>query len=661
MNKKNKYIFALAVLGLVALASLLANSITSHAVTGVYMSDGLVLYFPFEETSGTAVIDASGTGNNGGLELGASWIGGKMGQGVHFDGHDYVGVVDSDSLDITGELTVTLWAKTDDISSSRGFISKGSSGDEQVFSPTGLAHAPYTMALWKHTNLVYLAVANRALPSASVHSVDASTFIGDGKYHFYAMVYDKHNHEAWVGVDNILTPQGSMPYTDDLGVNNEALIIGRAASAQGEGNIWHLGVIDEVRIYNRALSDADITALFEAECGIDAHCLAGECIDGSCAAPCADGDSDGVCDDDDNCPAALNAGQENSDADSLGDACDNCPAATNENQANNDGDDLGDECDNCPTDSNAGQLDGDLDTVGDTCDNCLTDANTDQADGDSDGIGDECDNCPVVSNENQLDTDGDGEGDACQAGIVATDTDGDTITDLEDNCPLTPNTDQLNTDTDAKGDVCDNCPAVSNLNQADADSDGEGDACEASATAPIPPPSPPPSTPSPATPITPPSLTPTPDPDPDPTPDEEKGLGVWLYVIIGGAAFLLLMIIIIALSSRRKEQDYVTTSGAYYTAPSPPAPRPVVARPAPPAPRAPVVRAPTVKPAGLKLAPKGKLAFGTGKLAPKPLAKPTKLVTSKKTAKPVITAKSMKAVLKKVLKKVPKKRASKSL
>ncbi len=46
-------------------------------------------------------------------------------------------------------------------------------------------------------------------------------------------------------------------------------------------------------------------------------------VETACA--CDDADSDGICDDNDNCPDTPNPGQEDMDADGLGDACDACP------------------------------------------------------------------------------------------------------------------------------------------------------------------------------------------------------------------------------------------------------------------------------------------------------------------------------------------------
>jgi len=218
-----------------------------------------------------------------------------------------------------------------------------------------------------------------------------------------------------------------------------------------------------------------------------------------------DGDSDGVIDGVDNCPADANPGQEDTDGDGIGDACDdsdgdgvldtldNCPATPNADQADTDGDGVGDACDpdftdgdgdgvadtadNCPTIPNADQTDTDGDGIGDACDPDLTDS-------DGDGVADAADNCPAIANPGQEDADGDGIGDVCD------DSDSDGVVDAADNCPVNPNADQADFDGDGIGDVCDdsdsdgvfdaadNCPLTANADQADLDGDGIGDVCD---------------------------------------------------------------------------------------------------------------------------------------------------------------------------------------
>ena len=61
---------------------------------------------------------------------------------------------------------------------------------------------------------------------------------------------------------------------------------------------------------------------------------------------CNPGESDPpYCSGFDNCPDAINPGQENSDSDSHGDACDNCPLVDNEDQLDSNGNGIGDACD----------------------------------------------------------------------------------------------------------------------------------------------------------------------------------------------------------------------------------------------------------------------------------------------------------------------------
>jgi hypothetical protein len=75
---------------------------------------------------------------------------------------------------------------------------------------------------------------------------------------------------------------------------------------------------------------------------------------------CVDSDGDGVCDEDDNCPATPNPDQSDRDGDGVGDVCDNCPDVFNPGQEDSNGDGIGDACsvEKCDIDS-----DGDIDRL----------------------------------------------------------------------------------------------------------------------------------------------------------------------------------------------------------------------------------------------------------------------------------------------------------
>jgi len=200
----------------------------------------------------------------------------------------------------------------------------------------------------------------------------------------------------------------------------------------------------------------------------------------------SDSDGDGLGNACDNCPSVLNFNQKDSDHDGRGDVCDNCQSVFNPNQQNSDGDIIGNACDNCPLVTNSDQLDTDGDGIGDACDNCPSIANADQGDTDKDNIGNVCDNCPGSFNHDQADLDHDGIGDACDPDIDGdgilnindTDIDNDGLVNPNDNCMYKFNPDQTDSDIDGAGNECDNCPAVHNPDQADSDRDGVGDVCD---------------------------------------------------------------------------------------------------------------------------------------------------------------------------------------
>jgi MSHA biogenesis protein MshQ len=83
--------------------------------------------------------------------------------------------------------------------------------------------------------------------------------INDGKWHHYAVTYSNGIHEVWIdGTKEVSNDFGSFPlWTRD----DQPWVFGGRERGEGGGEHYP-GELDDVRIYNYALSDAEITALY---------------------------------------------------------------------------------------------------------------------------------------------------------------------------------------------------------------------------------------------------------------------------------------------------------------------------------------------------------------------------------------------------------------
>ena len=212
--------------------------------------DSCVLYLPMDEGNGSVVYDKSER-NNDGTVYGAVWADGKYGKALYFDGvDDYVEIADSPSLRFgAGDFTIAFWGFIDPATPNHGgFIAKGAASRAY-----GVDNEPTYCIRPTYGGRVAFYIEN-GVSLAYIHAYD----LWDGEWHFYAGVRDGDTLRFYVdgvevGTRNI-TGFGS---TD----NDHNLVIGRQVSTGGK---ILLGAIDEVHVYNRALSEGEIEWLYRS-------------------------------------------------------------------------------------------------------------------------------------------------------------------------------------------------------------------------------------------------------------------------------------------------------------------------------------------------------------------------------------------------------------
>jgi hypothetical protein len=203
------------------------------ANTGV---PGLVAAYGFSEGSGTTTADASGNAFTGAIS-GAAWsASGRFGSALSFDGvDDWVTVSDAAALDLTTGMTLQAWVNPSTLSGWRTAVLKE--------APGALAYA-----LYAHDN------APRPAVTVTVGGIDRSALgtaaLPLNTWTHLAATYDGTTLRMFVNGVQVGTLALSGPLTTSAGV----LRIGGNA-VWGE---YFSGLIDEVRIYNRALTAAEI-------------------------------------------------------------------------------------------------------------------------------------------------------------------------------------------------------------------------------------------------------------------------------------------------------------------------------------------------------------------------------------------------------------------
>ncbi len=219
----------------------------------------LVSHWKFDEGSGTIAYD-SASNNHGILVNGPMWSSGRFDGALGFDGvDDYVAVGDQDSLDFSANesFSISVWFKT--FSSEPGPIVHKRRW--QAYPIYGIYKEGYTLMISGNGTL-YFPIEDT---SDKALSVNGQTTVNGNVWHFAAAVRDTSAGKLYLYLDGV---PDTLPVTDSTVSTLETtqpLEIGKMHSVS-PGPLYHYfhGDIDDVRIYNRALSAMEIQQLYQA-------------------------------------------------------------------------------------------------------------------------------------------------------------------------------------------------------------------------------------------------------------------------------------------------------------------------------------------------------------------------------------------------------------
>jgi hypothetical protein len=206
----------------------------SVTVTRV-VSTGLVAAYGFEEGSGTTTADASGLGNTGTITAGTWSTAGRFGRALSFNGtSSLVTIPDAAALRLTTAMTVEAWVRPSSSSSWRCAVLKETSG--------GLAYGLYSSDTSSRPSGYVRVGSEIDVTGPSAITLNAWTHL--------AATYDGANLRLFVNGTQVT----SRALTGSIASSTQPLRIG-GNQVWGE---YFAGLIDEVRVYNRALSAAEI-------------------------------------------------------------------------------------------------------------------------------------------------------------------------------------------------------------------------------------------------------------------------------------------------------------------------------------------------------------------------------------------------------------------
>jgi hypothetical protein len=195
-------------------------------------------FWPLDEGSGTVAHDSAG-GHDATLLGGAAWTAGHSGSALQLSGDGQYADTGASILDTTGNYSVAAWVKLDSLGGFATAVSQDGAGASGFF-------------------LQYSGADNRFAFSTTAGRALAQTAPEPGRWYHLVGVHDAAAGQYKLYVDGQLA--GSMAARCPEAASGHT-VIGRGQFNGSQVDFWR-GALDQVHVYDRALSDAEVQQLY---------------------------------------------------------------------------------------------------------------------------------------------------------------------------------------------------------------------------------------------------------------------------------------------------------------------------------------------------------------------------------------------------------------
>ncbi len=207
----------------------------------------LVAWWPFDDATSELVPDHSGNHLDG-INKGAILVEGKVGKALRFDGNSTVQVDYRKIMDnFPKGITISAWIKKDSLPSWNTVVSREiQTGKSEYFG----------LAVNKETALFSIDPDGK-----SYQKVLADDQIQTGVWYHLTGTFDNYSYKLYINGEHIKSGvnEGVISFSDQ-----NPLYIGANSNNQNVSLLdFFKGIIDEVKIYKRALTESEIKGLIE--------------------------------------------------------------------------------------------------------------------------------------------------------------------------------------------------------------------------------------------------------------------------------------------------------------------------------------------------------------------------------------------------------------